>query len=760
MPSCRRPRDRKSRTYVDECLSADSCGEHASCENLIGGFHCRCDKGYRTDQQGACVGPSSGFSPSSSGSSPSSSSPSHSLSGSSFSSSDSSPSTSGSSHSSFGSSQSTSGSSPSASGSSHSTSGSLPSSSGSSRSPSGSSHSSSSASPSSSGSSHPTSGASQSSSGSSPSSSGSSYPNSGTSQSSSGSSSSDSFPSSFGSSTSITGSSTSIAGSSLSPAGSFLPLSPSVTPLSPSLPGELRECYYDLDSGECSVLSQNCSLQECCCTEGRGWGQGCVYNICPRPQTEEFQRLCPNGRGYVTTGPGAFDYTDVDECKLFGSDVCKSGVCVNNIPGFSCYCPSGYVFNLSRLQCEDHDECEEESCSGGLCVNTQGSFYCSCPHPLVLDDTHRTCVNASQQGLDDNVSLCWQQVNADLLCQSLLLGSQLSFTDCCCLYGEGWGLECALCPLQDTEDYARLCSSVHSPLYPETRPGTRPGSGPARGSPQEPYFPPFALEPFPPALDYDDSPPVGGREDRYDRGYGSLYGGFFPEPNYDPNIPYSPDQSRFSLDQSRFNPDQSRFSPDQSRYTPDHPRFSPDGSRFGPDQSRFSPDSAPFLVPPDPRSEEAFEVPSSLSSDQFYTGTRDQVYTGTRDQAYTGTRDQVYTGTGDQDEWRGLPPFNRPEPRRVYDRRSEAVEEDCGIVDGCLNGRCIRIAEGYTCDCYHGYELDLTHMTCRDVDECDGSVRPEFPCINARCVNTDGSYRCVCRRGYVLSHRPNYCVSA
>lgn len=38
--------------------------------------------------------------------------------------------------------------------------------------------------------------------------------------------------------------------------------------------------------------------------------------------------------------------------------------------------------------------------------------------------------------------------------------------------------------------------------------------------------------------------------------------------------------------------------------------------------------------------------------------------------------------------------------------------EDCGILHGCENGQCIRVSEGYTCDCYQGYELDMTSMTC------------------------------------------------
>ena len=38
--------------------------------------------------------------------------------------------------------------------------------------------------------------------------------------------------------------------------------------------------------------------------------------------------------------------------------------------------------------------------------------------------------------------------------------------------------------------------------------------------------------------------------------------------------------------------------------------------------------------------------------------------------------------------------------------------EECGILNGCENGRCVRVREGYTCDCFDGYELDLNKMAC------------------------------------------------
>lgn len=42
---------------------------------------------------------------------------------------------------------------------------------------------------------------------------------------------------------------------------------------------------------------------------------------------------------------------DVDECQLFRDQVCKSGVCVNTAPGYSCYCSNGYYYHTQRLEC-------------------------------------------------------------------------------------------------------------------------------------------------------------------------------------------------------------------------------------------------------------------------------------------------------------------------------------------------------------------------------------------------------------------------
>ncbi|XP_066540517.1 latent-transforming growth factor beta-binding protein 4 isoform X2 [Hoplias malabaricus] len=494
--------------------------------------------------------------------------------------------------------------------------------------------------------------------------------------------------------------------------------------LPPAAPGEKRECYYNIQQQEsCSILTHNSTLEECCCTVGQGWGLHCVYFTCPQTGTAEFQNLCPSGQGHVTSAVGAFSYKDVDECKLFDPVVCKGGVCVNNIPGYSCYCPNGYYHDTVLMECIDNNECEnEEMCPGGMCINTIGSYYCTCEPPLVLDDTQRNCVNISSFAVDETMSYCWRTVTADLVCQNLLREFQVTFVECCCRYGEAWGLNCALCPRRDEEAYEAMCSAVgpppNSPRYFDHFAGRGGGGGGGGGGGV--YPPPYGdtvyreIQPARPGYspDYDDYAPVVGTNPR--SGLRARTPGSYP--------PY---------------------------ITP--------GLRSGSYYEDEDYDMAP--APPfgsDPRSERAF-------------GTRPRPPLAESRPLSLAPLPEEQEGAG-MEPWTSgapYPPFTdrRVEgdrPRRVYERQYEPyaglMEGECGILQGCENGRCVRVGEGYTCDCYDGFQLDVSSMTCIDVNECEDQSLPK--CSNGQCVNTEGSYRCVCHRGFVMSRRPNHCIPA
>ncbi|XP_007420706.1 latent-transforming growth factor beta-binding protein 1 isoform X4 [Python bivittatus] len=362
---------------------------------------------------------------------------------------------------------------------------------------------------------------------------------------------------------------------------------------------EKKECYYNLnDANFCdNVLTSNVTKQECCCTLGAGWGDNCEIFPCPVLGSAEFIELCPEGKGFIPSeephyGDSAQSYKDADECQLFGQEICKNGFCLNTQPGYECYCKQGTYYDPIKLQCFDTDECQDiNSCIDGQCINTEGSYSCFCTHPMVLDATGKQCirpVESSEQTEESDVyqDLCWQHLNEDFVCSQPLVGKQTTYTECCCLYGDAWGMQCALCPMKNSEDYAQLCNI---PV-----PGSRPYGQDA-------------------LVDFE--------------------------------------------------------------------------------QEHYTSETDPYFM-----------------EDRF------------------------------------LNSFE------------ELQAEECGILNGCENGRCVRVQEGYTCDCFDGYHLDMTKMTCVDVNECNELNNRMSLCKNAKCINTEGSYKCVCLPGYVPSNKPNYCT--
>ncbi|RXM30325.1 Latent-transforming growth factor beta-binding protein 1 [Acipenser ruthenus] len=374
---------------------------------------------------------------------------------------------------------------------------------------------------------------------------------------------------------------------------------------------ERKECYYNLnDANFCdNVLTSNVTKEECCCTLGAGWGDNCEMFPCPVLGTTAFSAMCPGGKGLIPNGDSTYgvtakNYKDADECVLFGQEICKNGFCLNTQPSFECYCMQGMYYDLLKLQCLDIDECQDDSsCVSGQCINTEGSYNCFCTRPMILDTTGKRCVGPTEitDHSEDSEDICWQKVSQDFMCSRPLVGQQTTYTECCCLHGDGWGMDCALCPLKTSEGYATLC-----------------------------------------------------------------------------NVPLS-------------------------------------GSRWRYGEDALMPFDADYPAP-------GVEYDSQPSSPGF------------------------------------LPLFHDEEHQ--YDAFEGLRAEECGILNGCENGRCVRVQEGYTCDCFDGYHLNMAKMACVDVNECTELNNKMSLCKNAKCINTEGSYKCVCLPGFVRSEKPNYCIGS
>uniref|UniRef100_A0A8B9KIH5 Latent transforming growth factor beta binding protein 3 n=1 Tax=Astyanax mexicanus TaxID=7994 RepID=A0A8B9KIH5_ASTMX len=268
-----------------------------------------------------------------------------------------------------------------------------------------------------------------------------------------------------------------------------------------------KECYLNLDDTVfCdSVLATNVTKQECCCSVGVGWGDHCEIYPCPVYHSAEYHSLCPIGRGFYhqegVTEYGLPVHRDIDECVLFNNEICKGGRCMNTQPGFECYCQQGFYYDSNLLECIDVDECHDESlCTNGHCVNTRGSFYCTCNAPWTPDATNKNCVTPEEQAdvnecLDPSYcrngrcvntpgsfhcicdpfvfivclsllpntpfsDVCFQEVDEDLICSIPRNGLTVTYSECCCHYGRGWGPECRTCPQRNSGE--PTCIVLHS----------------------------------------------------------------------------------------------------------------------------------------------------------------------------------------------------------------------------------------------------------------------------------------------------------
>ncbi|KAB0407444.1 hypothetical protein E2I00_007616, partial [Balaenoptera physalus] len=187
--------------------------------------------------------------------------------------------------------------------------------------------------------------------------------------------------------------------------------------------------------------------------------------------------------------PTACHSADIDECILFGAEICKEGKCVNTQPGYECYCKQGFYYDGNLLECVDVDECLDESnCRNGVCENTRGGYRCACTPPAEYSPAQRQCLSPEEMDVDEcqDPAACrpgrcvnlpgsyrcecrppWvpgpsgrdcqlpESPAEDGMCAGPLAGPALTFDDCCCRQGRGWGAQCRPCPPRGAGEPAR-----------------------------------------------------------------------------------------------------------------------------------------------------------------------------------------------------------------------------------------------------------------------------------------------------------------
>lgn len=77
-------------------------------------------------------------------------------------------------------------------------------------------------------------------------------------------------------------------------------------------------------------------------------GQGAMLAFCGHStKPPAFMALLPEMLSLSLSLPPS----DMDECEIFGSEFCRNGQCLNTVPGYKCFCRTGYFYDSSKLEC-------------------------------------------------------------------------------------------------------------------------------------------------------------------------------------------------------------------------------------------------------------------------------------------------------------------------------------------------------------------------------------------------------------------------
>uniref|UniRef100_S4RY04 Latent transforming growth factor beta binding protein 1 n=1 Tax=Petromyzon marinus TaxID=7757 RepID=S4RY04_PETMA len=480
-------------------------------------------------------------------------------------------------------------------------------------------------------------------------------------------------------------------------------------------------------------------------------------------------------RGYRLSSTA--ECQDIDEC--LDDTVCgRNGFCENTEGSFRCLCDQGYHDLQDGQECIDVNECEMFSSVCGddaLCENVEGSFLCICQqHNKEFDTMSGKCVDrhsiVDSRAPGVETKECYVNLNDANFCDNVL-AVNLTRHECCCTLGAGWGDNCEIypCPVLGSVEFKNLCPH---------------GKG------------------FIPNEDivYDTIP-----QDFKDADECILFGQEICKRGTCHNTEHGYKcfcKSGFYYDRQKLE------CLDVDECTDE---WSCEGGSCVNTDGSFDCFCRPPLILDsngkrcvnssgllERHEEEDAEMLMSMCwramGNDFMCS---QLILG-KETTYTECCCQYgeawgpdcalcpERNTDDFAQLCNIPRGGDPDMRRVSGQRGTIVSDvsmhfvkhteqitfssglfdsfeglqaqECGILNGCENGRCVRVPEGYTCDCYDGYQLDLSRMVCTDVNECEELNERMSLCRNAKCMNTQGSYRCACLPGFVPSQQPNFCV--
>uniref|UniRef100_A0A8P4FWM1 Latent transforming growth factor beta binding protein 2 n=1 Tax=Dicentrarchus labrax TaxID=13489 RepID=A0A8P4FWM1_DICLA len=520
--------------------------------------------------------------------------------------------------------------------------------------------------------------------------------------------------------------------------------------------------------------------------------------------------LCLCGAGYKFNADTA-DCEDIDECV--NETICGNhGFCENTDGSFRCQCDQGYANPPGDMsKCVDMNECEmsQALCGEALCENVDGSFLCICPNDNEEFDPITSEGNALPAGgispkpatrlLPSTHSAeerkeCYYNLNGANFCDNVL-SRNVTKQECCCTVGAGWGDNCEIhtCPipgrgtkrfLSDHTD-ANECEMFGSDICKNGQCTNffaaytcycRSGF----------YYDNIRLE----CVDYDE---CGFGNDCEDGTCVNTAGSFHcfcspplvldstrrrcislnttEEPDHDVhmdicwqrleghNMCSEPLQNRrttyteccclYGIAWSG----QCAFCPRKD--SEDYAIMCNLARRGGSDSLRERPGYEYSLEgPEDPAGPFAHPYFDSYGNPAapYDIPESDPLF---NDNDYSVQQPSVRVPIPGPREY-------QPQPVDSYEGGAfEGLRaEECGILNGCENGRCVRVREGYTCDCFDGYEFDLNKMACIDINECE-DISDKVPlCQNGQCTNTEGSYKCTCLPGFVASAKPHKCIPA